>query len=478
LTLNIPIEKFFEENRKISTLISQFFTYKKMNIKIRIITYLSVTGILLILLLQAYIVYDNYKQTRASLTRETNAIIEDAFRKELGQRNSFYKHFTGEDTLRTPPPQVKKNTAEYNMNEIKAYKDNLPLFLELVMNRFVSRTVPMNLHNLDSITGNILQSRNIHSEYIVYLVDFNTNKVLDQSKKDFQLSLFLILSKSLSIDIDKKKALKLVLINPFTSVFKHMGTVLASSFLVSLFCLYGLWFLFRTLTSQKKLMEVKNDFFGNTAHELKRPVAQLHLALEALSKPAVHENAVKRERYLSISKEATKDMSEKITMIMTLSMAEEGVFRLNYSRFDLLEEVQKLKEQFSVVAGKEIKIEIENTVANAPINADKDHLMQCIANLIDNAIKYSGVSVLVSIGINRAKDMFLLSVKDNGIGIKPDQLEKIFVKYTRLNRNPGSPQGFGIGLSYAKAVVDKHDGHIRVKSEEGLGSEFSILIPG
>ena len=222
---------------------------------------------------------------------------------------------------------------------------------------------------------------------------------------------------------------------------------------------------------------MKNDFFGNTAHELKRPVAQLHLAIEALSKPAVIENVAKRERYLAISKEATKDMSEKITMIMTLSMAEEGVFKLNYSHFNLLEEVEKLKVQFSTVADKDVNIEIENASSDVMIKGDRDHLSQCIANLIDNAIKYSGVSVLIYISIQKMKDAWLLSVKDNGIGIKSEHIDRVFDKYTRLNTDAGTPSGFGIGLSYVKAVVEKHAGRMEVKSEEGRGSEFAMIIP-
>ena len=247
--------------------------------------------------------------------------------------------------------------------------------------------------------------------------------------------------------------------------------------MLSFFCFYGLWFLFRTLARQKKLMSVKNDFFGNTAHELKRPVAQLHLALEALSKPSTFGNEMKRERYLSISRDATKDMSEKITMIMTLSMAEEGVFNLNYSNFNLLEEVQKLKERFTAVTDKEVSIEIQNSNDDFNLKADKDHLLQCIANLIDNAIKYSCVSVLITIRIQKLKDSLLLSVKDNGIGIGQDKLEQIFDKYTRLNTESGSPTGFGIGLSYVKTVVEKHAGHIEVQSEPQKGSEFRVYIP-
>jgi signal transduction histidine kinase len=85
--------------------------------------------------------------------------------------------------------------------------------------------------------------------------------------------------------------------------------------------------------------------------------------------------------------------------------------------------------------------------------------------------------VRICISIRRIKDLLMLSVRDNGNGIKPEKLGTVFEKYTRLNTEAGSPSGFGIGLSYVKAVVEKHAGHIEVQSEPGKGSEFILSLP-
>lgn len=443
--------------------------------KTKLITYLSVAGILLIILSQGYIVYENYNQTRIFLTRESNVILEEAFSNELNLRNSVYEH------LRNTAQNIKLNnttsTVSYDVNNYKELRNNIPLFVKLVVNDGVSKLIPINLHNLDSITEQILESKKIYSKFIVHIIDNKTHRILNQSKESFHFSFFLISSTHLNIDLENKRSLQLVLINPFASIFKRMGTLLVSSFLLALFCSYGLWFLFQTLARQKKLMEVKNDFFGNTAHELKRPVAQLHLALDALARSSIYSNDTKRERYLAISKEATRDMSEKITMIMTLSMAEEGVFKLNYSEFNVLEEVQKLKDFFSMVAGKDVNIEMDAPPDDYSINADRDHLRQCMANLLDNAIKYSGSSVRITISLQKQKDALNMSFKDNGIGIAPEKIKLVFEKYTRLNTNTGTPSGFGIGLSYVKTVIEKHAGRIEVNSELGKGSEFLMVLP-
>jgi len=439
-----------------------------------IITYISILCLVFILISQIVVVVNYYHAVSESLKRETNAVLTEAYHAELDLRDRSSNKGSNDTII---PPRTSKNTVVYNLDKMKINTKDLLGSINTAINDVVSKKSPLNIHKLDSIIFTILQARSIESKFVVQVISPTTGKVLESSKKSFAESGFLIYSKQLALDFENKKSLQLILLNPMANIFKRMGTLLLGAFLLTGLCSYGVLYLFHTLARQKKLMAVKNDFFGNTAHELKRPVAQLYMALEALSTPMVDENKEKKERYLSISKEATKDMSEKITMIMTLAMDEEGVFRLNYSQFNLAEEVEKLKEQFSTVSDKEVSIEIENTVDDANIKADRDHLRQCIANLIDNAVKYSGASVLISISIRRIKNSLCVSVKDNGIGIKPEKVKRVFTKYTRLNTESGSPAGFGIGLSYVKTVVEKHAGHIEVKSEIEKGSEFIVYLP-
>jgi len=439
-----------------------------------IITYISILCLVFILISQIVVVVNYYHAVSESLKRETNTVLIEAYHAELDFRQKSLNNGTKDTII---PPPTSKNTVVYNLDKMKINNKDLLESINTAINDVVSKKKPLNIYKLDSIIFTILQARSIKSNFVIQVINSTSGKVLESSKKSFAQSRFLIYSKQLPLDFENKKSLQLILLNPLANIFKQMGTLLISSLLLALFGVYGIWFLFRTLARQKKLMAVKNDFFGNTAHELKRPVTQLYMALEALSTPMVSENKEKKERYLSISKEATKDMSEKITMIMTLSMAEEGVFRLNYSHFNLLEEVKKLKEQFSTVSDKEVSIQIKNTAEDPTVKADRDHLRQCVANLIDNAIKYSGASVFISINIQKIKNSLCVSVKDNGIGIRPEKIGHVFDKYARLNTEPGSPVGFGIGLSYVKTVVEKHAGHIEVKSEIEKGSEFIIYLP-
>ncbi|MEA4981872.1 MAG: HAMP domain-containing sensor histidine kinase [Paludibacter sp.] len=451
--------------------------------KTKIITYSSVFSILLVLFIQAYVIYSNFQLTIEYTTREIDYILNEALKEELDIRQELISDSTAL-AMNTYHNKKSENIDLYSNDFIlsgnsKDSFDNSDIsdMLSTLINECISEIIPLNLNILDSITNELLKQHKINSEFSINLFDYRSNKIIKSSKENFSSSIFLIHSKHLLLDTQSKNSLQLVLINPLALIIKKMGILLLSSLILSLLGFYGLWFLHRTLNRQKKLMEVKNDFFGNTAHELKRPVAQLHLALDALSKPVTKENAGIRERYLKISKEATKDMSEKITMIMTLAMAEEGIFKLNYSNFNLFEEVQKIKEQFTSVAEKKPQITLESNEQSCFIEGDRDHLMQSVANLLDNAIKYSGTSVNIIINIQKLSNFLRLSIKDDGIGIEPDKTDRIFEKYTRLQNGETSVSGFGIGLSYVKAVIEKHAGTIEVESTVGKGSVFIINLP-
>jgi len=446
----------------------------------KLITYIASICLLIILVTQAYLIYDYFQTTRSGLIRESDAIIEEACKQDLKIRHNLFKVIEANESFRlsqSSATPVNKEEVRYDFRKRKDYTNNILGLIDLAVNMTISKKVPLDIQRLDSIVGTVLRSRGINTQYCVTLVDPVAAKVLQRSKSEQISSTFQVSSKYLTVDIIDNKALQLVLVNPFDIIIRRMSLLLISSILLTIICMFAFRQLFLIFDRQKKLMEVKSDFFGNTAHELKRPVAQLHLALEALSKPAILNNTAKRERYLAISTEATRDMSEKITMIMTLSMAEEGVFKLNYSRFNLLNELQSLKHQFLGVTNKDVNILIVNTTDDCSILADRDHLRQCLANLLDNAIKYSGSSVLISITLKKLKDSLCISVKDNGIGINADKLERIFEKYTRLNNETGAPTGFGIGLSYVKTVVEKHKGCIEVQSEPQNGSEFRVYLP-
>jgi len=440
------------------------------------ISYIVGICLLFIMATQAYLVYDYYQTTRAGLVRESDAILQEVFRKDLSIRSQVYKHSVGEDTLKTPPPSTKENTASTSIKLAREYKDNVTTLLDLTINNFISKSVPVNLNKLDSITEIILASRQIHSAYIINLVNPTNKRVLQQSKKRFISSILVVPSKPLQIDLENKKSLQLILVNPFGVIITRMALMLASSLALSVICLFAFRFLLITLARQKQLVAFKNEFLGTIAHELKRPVASLTVNLDCLAMPAFANDKAKRELLVSKSMNATTELNDTIHMIVALAKEEEGLLVPDKQQIDLRQLFDELKARFVNNAYKGVVIQTVYEADELMLTGDRRLLSQCFANLIDNAIKYSNNEVLITITLRKKADRIAISIKDNGFGIPPEKLPTIFEKYSRAHTDNAKINGYGIGLNYVKTIVEKHKGEVSVQSEVGVGSEFVVKL--
>ncbi len=383
----------------------------------------------------------------------------------------------GEDTLKTPPPPTKSNSAGYSMSDVAKYKNNLAEMLELVMNRFVSKTVPMKMSSLDSIAGDILRSKGIRSSYQIYLIDSPSKKVINKSRANAPFSIFEISSENLNIDLNEQFSLQLILINPFGLIFKRMGIMLVTTLIFIIICLLAFRYLQNILAKQKQLVIFKNEFLGTIAHELKRPVASLSFNLDCLLLPAFVEDQVKHNLLVTRSISATTELNNTINMIVSLAKVEEGLLKLNKEPVDLSKLFIDLKNRFMNYPVKNIEIKTDFESQATTVSADEQLLTQCFANLIDNSIKYSGKEVVIVIQVQRSDKWIVISIQDNGFGIPKEKLPVIFDKYTRLEPDNTKINGFGIGLNYVKTIVEKHEGEVNVHSYPGEGTKFSILLP-
>ncbi len=336
----------------------------------------------------------------------------------------------------------------------------------------------MQLTSIDSIAGLVLTSRDINTSYNIKIVDPKADTLVDQSKKDIKPSVFQIQSKSLIYNYENSKALQLVMVNPFGVIIKRMGLMLITTLVLSIICLLAFGALRRILAKQKQLVAFKNEFLGNIAHELKRPVASLTLNLDCIDSFMNNENNQQYALYIKNAINSTDEMNDTINMIVALTKMEEGLLTLKNESIDLQSLFLDLKNRFLQSTAKEVQINIYTETDNTHLMGDCRLLWQCFANIIDNAIKYSNNKVQVDITIRQQEHWMAISVKDNGRGISEDKLQLIFNKYSRIDTDNSGVKGFGIGLNYVKNIIEKHKGKINVSSKAGEGSEFTIFLPG
>lgn len=442
----------------------------------KIIAYITSLSLFLIFASQAYLVYEYFVTTRNGLSRESNNILNDAFRTDLSRRNDIFEKINGTDQTIIAPPITDKSTAVIDLSQTESKDDNVLSIIDKAINTHISTIAPLDINKLDSITKTILKNKKINTDFIIKVIDQKSGKTITESPKTFNWSVFLISSDYITIDLYKKNVLQLVLVNPFKEIVERMGLMLGSSLIFSLICFWAFSYLQRILARQKELVAFKNDFLSSIAHELKRPVASLSFNLDCLTMPEVQSNAERNNQLLKRSISATDEMNATINMLVALAREEEGMLKLKRTETDLVQMLTSLKDRFGGSSFKKVTLDIQCELTQLKFNCDEELLNHCVANLIDNAIKYSGKEVKIDLGLKQTDTHTIISVKDNGNGIAEDKLTDIFGKYKRANTATDKTGGFGIGLNYVKTIVEKHGGRVEVESTPGVGSEFRIVL--
>lgn len=243
--------------------------------------------------------------------------------------------------------------------------------------------------------------------------------------------------------------------------------------------LFTIWVLFR----QKKLSEMKNDFIHNMTHEFKTPLSSISLAAQMLQDDTVTKSPT---MFASISKviiDESKRLRFQVEKVLQMSLFENGPAQLKLNETDANALIDSVVSTFNLKVGQYGGKIISKLDAEDPIiYADEMHFTNVIFNLMDNAVKYRREDVDLQLTITTWNDAdcsnLNISIQDNGVGIKKEDVKRIFEKFYRVrNGNRHDVKGFGLGLAYVKKIITDHKGQIRAESDYGKGTKFIITIP-
>jgi len=232
---------------------------------------------------------------------------------------------------------------------------------------------------------------------------------------------------------------------------------------------------------QKRVSEVKNDFVNNMTHEFKTPISSISLAAQMMEDKSVAKTPKMYESLANVISAETRRLRFQVEKVLQMSLYENDNIALKYVDLNADELIDNVVNTFSLKVrqnGGEIETHLESQ--NPLVTVDEMHFTNVVFNLMDNAVKYKceDRDLKLTVRTWNHGDRYCISIQDNGIGIRKEDLKRIFDKFYRVHTgNKHNVKGFGLGLAYVKKMVDLHHGTIKAESEYGKGTKFVISLP-
>ena len=276
----------------------------------------------------------------------------------------------------------------------------------------------------------------------------------------------------------KKEALVGEVTVPLSPLLKQMAWQLVGSLFLILLLIVCLVFQIRTILEQRKVDELRRSFVNTMIHELKRPVQTLKMCIAFLNNQTMRTDERMMDVVVQDAMFELDNLSAYLNKVRELTRADNEHVVLSIRTFDLVAMVEKLIRLNNAPADKVVRFETHFKEKPLLVVADPIHIANCLSNLIENAVKYSGGEVCISLDASLSNNHLYISVKDNGIGIPIQEQGRVFDKFYRAQNIPDANlPGIGLGLSYVKLMVEAHNGTIVLQSQPGKGTTFTIEIP-
>jgi two-component system phosphate regulon sensor histidine kinase PhoR len=408
------------------------------------------------------------KATKEKQLKENIFFAANEAAEELMNEKSNFKSFN-------------KQTEKLILNE----KKRLEIFRPSVMQRYSKDEIQaiirnsMDKHFLkgisfefavsdNSITGDQVQS----DQFFKYYLDSvnNTNFAIPLQPapgSEFE-------------NLTDEEYLVIIVPNQEDIVFREIIWFIIGTILFSIIITTAFFITIKALLNQKKLSEIKSDFINNMTHEFKTPIATISLAVDALKNEKVINDKEKTAYFTNIIKEENKRMNKQVEAILQAALLDKKEIEIHSKKANAHDLIQQAINNIELpLAEKNGKLNVALNAKNDLLFVDEVHFINLINNLLDNAIKYSKETGLeINLSTENHFNQFRVIITDNGIGMNKETSSRIFEKFYRAHTgNIHNVKGFGLGLSYVKAMVEAQKGNIKVDSTLGKGTTFTLSFP-
>ncbi|GET27605.1 sensor histidine kinase KdpD [Prolixibacter sp. NT017] len=357
-----------------------------------------------------------------------------------------------------------KNLAKQMVVEIKDWHAGRDLDMKqihhVLKEEFERKDIPIDFHFVvmanDSVIGGDLPEN-----------------VIPENAQTYQTGLF-------PYDVFRQN-LKLNVFFPDKDSFvgRNMFWLLGLSLLFTIVILLTFTLSILFILRQKKISEMKSDFINNMTHEFKTPIATIGVAADSIVNEKVISEEEKVRYFAGMIKKENRRMNSQVEKILQIARMDRNNGDYHFEAVNAHELIEKAIQSISLqIEKRKGQIDTYLEASNPVVMTDATHFTNVIYNLLDNAVKYSADKPEIVLRTSSVSKGISITVEDHGIGMNRAVQAKIFERFYRQpTGNIHNTKGFGLGLSYVKAVIDANKGTITVHSEAGKGSRFVIFIP-
>jgi two-component system, OmpR family, phosphate regulon sensor histidine kinase PhoR len=355
-----------------------------------------------------------------------------------------------------------KQVANKVVREISTWEEDVPIdrVNEVLKKELENRNIPIPFA-VGIIKDSVIKAKSDHADTLLL------------SKSNYKVNLYPngIFQKNamLSVYFPEKESF----------IYQTLNWLLVSSLFFSVIVLLTFAYSIYFLLKQKKISEMKSDFINNMTHEFKTPLSTISVAADSIANQKIIENPVRIRYFIDMIKKENNRMNRQVEDILTIARLDNKDFEFKWEAFNLHEVIEEAKQSIEIQVDKKGgSIQSELLAVNPVATSDPTHFANMIYNLLDNANKYSLNAPEIRISTKNTDRGVLITVEDKGIGMTKSVQSRIFERfYRQTSGNVHNVKGFGLGLSYVKAVLEANHGFINVFSEPGKGSRFELFIP-
>ena len=396
-------------------------------------------------------------------------------------------------SLQVPRPQSDGGSGVYERSralqqrQLEQYLANKSLVDEVIYNMLINSSTRPITQRIDKATlehklTDQLAINGIDIQFHYILVT-STGRVIYQCCNDVDINSFTNSPAQAIFHSDNPNRMGIIRVTFPTLddyIDKSVGFMLPSLIFIAILMVTFAFTLF-VITRQRKITEMKNDFVNNMTHEFKTPISTISLAAQMLNDQAVAKSPQMFKHISGVINDETKRLRFQVEKVLQMSMFERQSNTMKLKEMDVDELINGVVNTFKLKVeniGGTIDAQFETEDPFGMV--DEMHFTNVIFNLMDNAVKYKRADVPLHLEVRTWNEpgKLMVSVSDNGIGIKRDDLKKIFDRFYRVHTgNRHDVKGFGLGLAYVKKVIVNHKGTIKAESELGAGTKFIISLP-